>query len=155
MSSSEDGAFSLEPRSVPGAEGKVICAETVRKKGHLQRLCIGNVLCVCCSGTFEGQVIPSMGKSVSKTEYPLLFNSFISNYFIIPNNCKNSLSQSAKYLCHQNVKFLQWLARFKRPCPHHFPESPFIFLSLQKLLIDKLFAGQGYLSKYKNSFIKI
>lgn len=155
MNSSEDGAFSLEPHSVPGAEGTVICAETVRKKGHLQSLCIGNILRVCCSGTFEGQFIPSMGKSVSKTEYPLLFNSFISNYFIIPNNCKNSLSQSAKYLCHQNVKFLQWLPKFKHPCPHHFPESPFIFLSLQKILIDKLFAGQGYLSKYKNSFIKI
>lgn len=155
MNSSEDGAFSLEPHSVPGAEGTVICAETLRKKGHLQSLCIGNILRVCCSGTFKGQFIPSMGKSVSKTEYPLLFNSFISNYFIIPNNCKNLLSQNAKYLCHQNVKFLQWLARFKRPCPHHFPESPFIFLSLQKILIDELFAGQGYLSKYKNSFIKI
>lgn len=155
MSFSGDDAFSLEPRSVPGAKGTVIYAETVRKKGHLQSLCIGNISHVCCTGTFEGQFITSREKSVSKTEYPLLFNSFISNYFIIPNNCKNSLGQSAKYLYHQNVKFLQWLARFKRPCPHHFPESPFIFLSLQKILIGKLIAGQGYLSKYKSSFIKI
>lgn len=147
--------LSIKPHSVSGAEEITLYTETARKQGPPAKPLDGYILPVWYFCTFEGQFITSRGKKCFKKQNISAFLVvFISSYFIIPNNYKNSFQVRVPSIFATKMFSYPSDWQDETPCPSPFQKAP-SFLSLQKILVNKLIAGKGHFFCYKNSFLKI